>query len=112
MTATEQPLGCELYVENEGLSIEAEEIDRLAERGWRGPSTRGVAANGSGIGLWVVDGIMRTLGGRLVPTPTTPDNRTRVRLWFPGSRAQRVNKRLHQPERSRRVGPQISDLLN
>ncbi|MGA2148671.1 MAG: GAF domain-containing protein [Bryobacteraceae bacterium] len=86
-TATEQPVGFELYVENEGLPIRAEEIDRLAERGWRGPSTRAVAADGSGIGLWVVDGIMRTLGGRLLPTPMTPENRTRVCLWLPGSKA-------------------------
>jgi GAF domain-containing protein len=86
-TATEQPEGFELYVESEGLPIRAEDIDRLAERGWRGPSSRAVAATGSGIGLWVVDGIMRTLGGSLLATPTTPDNRTRVRLWLPCSRA-------------------------
>ena len=78
-----EPPGFELYVENVGMAIEKEWIDRLAERGFRGPLTRTVVADGSGIGLWVVEGIMRTLGGRLIPTPSTPDDHTRVRLWFP-----------------------------
>ena len=82
---TGEPAGFELYVENLGLDIKPEEIDLLAQRGWRGPATHSVASSGSGIGLWVAEGIMRTLNGHLRAVASTPDHRTHIGLWFPAS---------------------------
>jgi GAF domain-containing protein/signal transduction histidine kinase len=75
--------GMELYVENEGIPISIEEVEYLARRGWRGTKGASVSGEGSGIGLWVVDGIMTALGGKLKARATTPAGLTRIGLWFP-----------------------------
>jgi GAF domain-containing protein/signal transduction histidine kinase len=80
---TNNPSGFQLIVENTGLAITPEEIDLIARRGWRGRESAQVTGEGSGIGLWVVKGIMGAHSGRLVAWPTTPDHNTRVGLWFP-----------------------------
>jgi GAF domain-containing protein len=87
---TNEPFGFEIYVEDQGIPVTGEQIDRLAERGWRAPAARAVAASGSGIGLWVVAGIMRTLDGQLEATPTSADGRTRMRLWLPEAKEQKT----------------------
>lgn len=78
-----------ISVTNTGLSITPAEAERCKERGWRSESAKGVTGEGSGIGLWIVDNIMKAHGGELKVTPTTPDNLTEVRLIFPIERARR-----------------------
>ena len=82
---TEDPRGFLLMVANTGLPIEAHEIEQVKRRGYRGPQSAMVTGEGTGIGLWVVDGIMAAHLGRLVPEPTTPEHRTRIGLWFPAT---------------------------
>jgi signal transduction histidine kinase len=70
-------------VTNKGLRIAREEIPIIKRRGERGPVAKLAAGEGSGIGLWIVDEIMKAHGGTLEINPTTPDRLTRIRLLFP-----------------------------
>jgi signal transduction histidine kinase len=52
---------------NEGIPIEAEDREKCKERGWQGEVAKSVneAGRGAGIGLWIVDHIMKAHGGEL-----------------------------------------------
>jgi len=52
-----------LVVGDEGVGIPADDLDHVRERFWRGDNARGVA--GSGIGLTVVNQLVKAHGGRL-----------------------------------------------
>jgi len=52
-----------------------------------GAVARLVAGEGSGIGLWIADEIMKAHGGILDIIPTTPERITRIRLMFPIARS-------------------------
>jgi signal transduction histidine kinase len=72
-----------MAVTNIGFPIHPEEVNRCRERYWRGESAEGSAGEGNGIGLWIVDHIMRAHGGALDILPTRPnDGLTEVRLIF------------------------------
>jgi signal transduction histidine kinase len=71
-----------ISVANEGLEVRPEDIQRLKQRGQRSDRAIQSAGEGSGIGLWIVDEIMRAHGGRLAITPTQ-NGVTEVRLVFP-----------------------------
>ncbi len=72
-----------ISVANVGLPIEEQEIELAVQRRWRGKSAQQATGEGSGIGLWVVDNIMKAHQGKLIILPTTSDHRTEVRLLFP-----------------------------
>jgi signal transduction histidine kinase len=73
-----------ISVINQGVEISEGEKDKCVERGWRGELAKSVTPSGSGIGLWLVDHIMRAHRGRIQIIPTTTADRvTVVRLWFP-----------------------------
>jgi len=72
-------------VANVGLPISAHEVELSMERGWRGETARMVVGEGSGIGLWIVDHIMRAHGGHLLVTPTGAEGQTQVGLVFPAA---------------------------
>ena len=72
-----------IAVVNRGLTIRRDEIQEIVKRGERGTLARSVVAEGSGIGLWIVDEVMQAHRGRLEIQPTTPDHVTRIRLLFP-----------------------------
>jgi len=74
-----------LAVINKGLAIRPNEVKQSVERGWRSDDARLTTGEGSGIGLWIVDHIMRAHKGELVIIPTKSNNLTEVRLVFPGS---------------------------
>lgn len=72
-----------ISVTSKGLRIARDEIARIVRRGERGLLASSVVGEGSGIGLWIVDEIMKAHGGKLDIQATTPDGLTRVRLMFP-----------------------------
>ena len=61
-------------------------MQRVKRRGERGQLAMLVVGEGSGIGLWIVDEIMKAHGGVLEIIPTTPERITRIRLLFPIAR--------------------------
>jgi signal transduction histidine kinase len=71
-----------ISVVNKGLPLTEEEIPNVAKRGWRGMNSVLATGQGSGIGCWFVDQVMTAHGGRLVLSPTTPEQLTEVRLQF------------------------------
>jgi signal transduction histidine kinase len=76
-----------ISVTNKGLPIRPTEVRKCVERGWRGGLAEVTTGEGSGIGLWIVDNIMKTHRGELVIVPTTDDGLTEVKLVFPSSNA-------------------------
>ena len=70
-------------VMNNGMPIKPHEINLTKQRSWRSEKAALTTGEGSGIGLWVVDHIMKAHGGELLITPTTHDGVTRIRLIFP-----------------------------
>jgi signal transduction histidine kinase len=70
-------------VKNKGFSIRGDEINKCKEREWRGSYARHAAGEGSGIGLWAVDQIMKAHKGSLIINSTTSDHVTQIRLVFP-----------------------------
>jgi signal transduction histidine kinase len=72
-----------ISVVNEGTRLRSADIEKAKERGWRSEDAESSTGEGSGIGLWIVDQIMKTLGGELRISPTTADHQTEVRLFFP-----------------------------
>lgn len=72
-----------ITVTNRGLKMTPNDIRHAGERGWRGEWARQVTSEGSGIGLWLVQNIMRAHGGELQIIPTTQENDTEVKLLFP-----------------------------
>ncbi len=70
-------------VENEGIEISIEESELFKRRKIRGEWAEQTTDEGSGIGLWITDHIMKAHKGRLVITPTNPKGLTTVRLLFP-----------------------------
>ncbi|HEX7957627.1 MAG TPA: GAF domain-containing protein, partial [Pyrinomonadaceae bacterium] len=74
-----------LAVKNQGLAIAPDEVGLCKQRNWRGKWAQLTTGEGSGIGLWVVDHIMRAHGGLLEIIPTTDEGTNEVRLLFPVS---------------------------
>jgi signal transduction histidine kinase len=71
-----------ISVSNRGFPIYANQVRHCAERRWRGAQALLAVGEGSGIGLYIVDSIMKAHLGELVITPTT-EGVTEVRLIFP-----------------------------
>jgi signal transduction histidine kinase len=76
-----------ISVINEGIRLRASEIDKSKERGWRSEDAEATTGEGSGLGLWIVDHIMKAHKGELVVVPTTASNLTEVKLLFPVARS-------------------------
>jgi signal transduction histidine kinase len=72
-----------ITVKNRGFPISTEETGKCKERKYQGQAAKWTVGEGQGIGLWVVDHIMRAHGGELVISPTTPAGWTDVCLLFP-----------------------------
>ncbi len=73
----------QITVRNEGLKIRSQELKDCVTRLWRGEEAKVTTQEGSGIGLWIVDHIMKAHRGELLIMPTTSDNMTEVKLIFP-----------------------------
>lgn len=72
-----------VLVTNQGIKVWPEEVARMSERYYRGGAAAAATGEGSGIGLWVVDRIMRSHSGFLEIEPTNSRGFTRIRLLFP-----------------------------
>lgn len=72
-----------ISVLNEGLKISPSQVHQCAVRGWRSGDAKMVTGEGSGIGLWIVQGIMDAHRGKLDIFPTTSDHKTEVTLVLP-----------------------------
>jgi signal transduction histidine kinase len=78
-----QARGTQLYISvvNQGFVVKPEDVTRMKQRGHRGDRAILSTGEGSGIGLWIVDEIMRAHRGYLAITPTQ-NGFTDVRLAF------------------------------
>jgi signal transduction histidine kinase len=79
-----QARGSEFFISvaNEGFEVKPEDPARLRQRGYRGDQAISATGEGSGIGLWIVDAIMKAHRGNLVIMPTQNCS-TDIRLVFP-----------------------------
>jgi signal transduction histidine kinase len=84
VTGGVQSKGTEFYIAvlNEGFEVRPEDVPKLKVRGYRSDKAISATGEGSGIGLWIVDEIMRAHGGNLAIT-ATQNGITEVRLVFP-----------------------------
>jgi signal transduction histidine kinase len=70
-----------IHVTNTGLPLQGEEVVLCLQRNWRGTLARASTGEGSGLGLWIVDNLMRSMRSSIDLTPT--GDGTTVRLTFP-----------------------------
>lgn len=77
-----------ISVRNKGVPILQPDIEHCVERGWQGAEAKHVIGGGSGIGLWIVDHIMKAHKGELRIIPTTHEGWTEVQLII------RIKKRI------------------
>jgi signal transduction histidine kinase len=75
-----------ITVSNRGLPISSRDMPRCVERGWRSKEAKLAIGEGSGIGLWIVDKIMKAHAGELVITPTSTRGLTEISLIFAGAK--------------------------
>jgi signal transduction histidine kinase len=71
-----------ISVVNRGFEISVSERSKLTERGYRGTKATFSTGEGAGIGLWIVDQIMRAHGGWLEILPTNERGFNEFRLLF------------------------------
>jgi signal transduction histidine kinase len=64
---TDQQLS--IRVVSTGIPVLLDDRLRCLERNWRGPDARNSTGEGSGIGLWIVDHLMRSMNGRVELEP-------------------------------------------
>ncbi len=78
--------GREVYFSfrNRGLPISSSEAPHLKERGYRGAKAQLTSPEGTGVGLWAVGEMMRSMDGRLEIRPTAPDGWNEFRIYFRG----------------------------
>jgi signal transduction histidine kinase len=76
-----------ISIVNRGLRIGPQEVSTVIKRGTRGALAQVDVGEGSGIGLWIVDEIMKAHRGRLEIIPTTSDHLTQIQLFFPLERS-------------------------
>jgi len=75
--------GDQLAVEvtSTGLPIAPRDLARCIKRNWRGEAARSTTGEGSGLGLWIVDNLMRAMCGHVRMEAAA--DRTTVRLVLP-----------------------------
>jgi signal transduction histidine kinase/GAF domain-containing protein len=76
-----------ISVSNRGLRVAHEEVSEIVKRGKRGALASVKVGEGNGIGLWIVDEIMKAHKGRLEIIPTNAEQITQIRLLFPLERS-------------------------
>jgi signal transduction histidine kinase len=82
VTGEDSGLFFKLAISNRGINLLERDLEHIGKRGWRGEKAITVTGEGSGIGLWLVDYIMKAHRGRLEVLPTS-QTRTEVQLLFP-----------------------------
>lgn len=69
-----------ISITNQGIPILEEDLNKCAMRGWRSEEAMATTGEGSGLGLWIVDNIMKAQGGKLSISPSSADGITDLRL--------------------------------
>jgi signal transduction histidine kinase len=69
-------------VANRGLPFGPGESERSKTRGWRSPNAELIVAEGQGIGLWLVDQLMKAHGGELQIISPNKYRENEIRLAF------------------------------
>jgi signal transduction histidine kinase len=70
-----------LCITSTGLPLAQADLERCLQRNWRGTAARATTGEGSGLGLWIADNLMRAMGGRIMLAAAS--DRTTVRLELP-----------------------------
>ncbi len=68
-------------VTSTGLPVDPADADRCLQQSWRGPAARVATGEGSGLGLWIADQLMRSMKGTIRVRPVR--DTTTVLLTFP-----------------------------
>jgi len=68
-------------VTSTGIPLDPSDTARCLQRNWRGEIARNTTGEGSGIGLWIVDHLMRSMNGTVQLRPE--GNTTTVQLVLP-----------------------------
>ncbi len=77
-----RPDAIEITIRDQGIGIDADELDQVFERFVRGRRARMHRADGTGIGLSIAQSIVQAHGGQIL-IDSQPDVGTRVRLRLP-----------------------------
>jgi signal transduction histidine kinase len=71
-----------ISVANHGFRLRPGEASLAVNRGWRSDEARAVTGEGSGLGLWIVDQIMKAHDGRVLIQCPNVDDEFEVKLLF------------------------------
>ncbi len=74
-----------LEVRDQGIGIGRTDLIRIFERFYRVPAERVRARPGTGLGLWVVSALVRSMGGRIEARSEGPGQGTTVQVRIPTS---------------------------
>jgi len=91
LTGTQDDDGSTIAVENDGVTIPAEQLERLFDRFYRADAARGRPAESSGLGLAIVKAILELHGGE-ARVSCSPSGTIRFDLRFPGQDARAAAK--------------------
>jgi signal transduction histidine kinase/putative methionine-R-sulfoxide reductase with GAF domain len=75
-------------ISNKGIPIRSGEDKLFVQRLVRGARAERMTGEGSGIGLWIVDNIMKAHNGHIIIEPTPPSGCTEIKLAFPIGKAR------------------------
>ena len=71
-----------ISVANKGLRLRPGESTECLQRGWRGKEAQMVTGEGSGLGLWIVDRIMRAHNGQVLVLSPNSEDEFEIKLLF------------------------------
>ena len=82
MIGTQDDADSTIAIENDGIPIPPEQLERLFDRFYRADAARGRPADSSGLGLAIVKAILELHGGE-ARASCTPSGTIRFELRFP-----------------------------
>lgn len=60
-----EPTDLTLAIASTGIPLQPTELPLVVQRNWRGDAARSTTGEGSGLGLWIVDHLVRAMGGHV-----------------------------------------------
>lgn len=86
ITANENELGCVFVIENTGIGISEENIEKVFHRFYRIDKSRSRRSGGTGLGLSIVQSLLTLLGGKVI-IQSQIGTRTTVEVFIPNYQA-------------------------